>query len=70
MPLKKTELPLEKIKNDLAGKKIPQQGGMKMRRREKPDADIKLILLPCLCDLNEMRAWTRVAEARLDKTPR
>jgi hypothetical protein len=35
----KTEQPQEKIKNDLAGENIPQQGGMKMPRREKPDAD-------------------------------
>jgi hypothetical protein len=53
---------MDKIKNDLQN--IPQQGGMKMPRQEKPDGDKKLILLPCLCDLNETRA------PRLDKTPR
>ena len=68
MPLKKTEQPLEKIKNGLAGENIPQQGGMKMPRQEKPDADKKLILLPCLCDLNETRAHE--TDPRLDKTPR
>jgi hypothetical protein len=61
---------MKKIKNNLSGQKIPQQDSMKMRRQEKPDADVKLILLPCLCDLNETRAWAYAADARLDETPR
>jgi hypothetical protein len=62
---------MKKIKNDLSGQKIPQQGSMKMRRQEKPDADVKLILIPCLCDLNETRAWAYAAHAgTASKTPR
>lgn len=61
---------MDKRKNDLAEQNIPQQGSMKMRRREKPAADIKLILVPCLCDLNETRAWPHAADARLEKARR
>ena len=62
---------MDKIKNDLPGQNISQQGAMKMRRQEKPDADVKLILIPCLCDLNETRAWAYAApESTPSKTPR
>jgi hypothetical protein len=63
---------MDKIKkNDLAGQNISQQSGIKMRRREKPDADVKLILIPCLCDFNETRAWANAAHAgTASKTPR
>jgi hypothetical protein len=35
---------------------------------ETPDADFKLILFPCLCDLNEIRVWTQASTA--SKSPR
>lgn len=59
---------MNQIKKDISGQKISRNGSLKVRRQETPDADFKLILLPCLCDLNEMRAWTQASTA--GKSPR
>jgi hypothetical protein len=57
---------MNQIKNDVAMPTIPQRGGrMKMRGDEKWNADLKLLLLPCLCDLNELRGWTNAADASI-----
>ena len=55
-----------KIKDDL-GQNISQQGNTKIRRQKKADAEVKLILLPCLCDLYEMRARALRADASAGK---
>jgi uncharacterized protein YjbJ (UPF0337 family) len=50
---------MDKIKNALTGQKTSQQDGiMRMGRHRKRRGDriarsVKLVFLPCLCDLNE-----------------
>jgi len=57
-------------RNAIPGQKMisPQGGIMKMRRQTKRNAEVKLFLIPCLCDLNEIRAWTQASTA--SKSPR
>jgi hypothetical protein len=59
---------MNQIKNEISEQEFSRHGSMKMRRQETPDADFKLILVPCLCDLNEIRAWTQASTA--SKSPR
>ena len=57
---------MNQIKDDVAGQTSPQRGGrMKMRGDEKRNADLKLLLIPCLCDLIEARGWTNAADASI-----
>ncbi len=55
---------MSQIKNDISEQKISRHASMKVRRQEASAAEVKLILVPCLCDLNEMRAWTLRADAK------
>ena len=55
----KVETAMDKIKNTLTGQKTSQQVGMTRmgrqgkRRGDKIARSVKLVHLPCLCDLNE-----------------
>jgi len=66
----KAEKAMDKIKNALTEQKTSQQGGMmRMGRQGKRRGDrmarsVKLVLLPCLCDLNEPTTGRREAHAR------
>jgi uncharacterized protein YjbJ (UPF0337 family) len=66
----KAEQAMDKIKNALTEQKTSQQGGMmRMGRQGKRRGDriarsVKLVLLPCLCDLNEPAIRMRDAHAR------
>ena len=70
----KAEKAMDKIKNALSGQKTSQPGGMmRMGRRRKRRGDriarsVKLVLLPCLCDLNGPTAGRRETHARQRKT--
>ena len=61
---------MDKIANALTGQKTSQQGGMmRLGRRGKRRGDriarsVKLLLLPCLCDLNEPTTGRLAAHAR------
>jgi hypothetical protein len=65
---------MDKIKNALTGQRTSQQGGMmRMGRQGKWSGDriarsVKLVLLPCLCDLNGATTGGRDAHARQRKT--
>ena len=64
------EQAMDKIKNALTGQTTSQPGGMmRMGRQGKRSGDriarsVKLVLLPCLCDLNEPTTGRREAHAR------
>ena len=66
----KAEQAMDKIKNALTEQKTSQQGGMmRMGRQGKRRGDriarsVKLVLLPCLCDLNGPVIRMRDARAR------
>jgi uncharacterized protein YjbJ (UPF0337 family) len=66
----KAEKAMDTIKNALTEQETSQQGGMmRMGRQGKRRGDriarsVKLVLLPCLCDLNEPTAGRRNARAR------
>jgi uncharacterized protein YjbJ (UPF0337 family) len=62
---------MDKIKNALTEQKTSQQDGMmgrmgrhRSRRGDGISRSLKLILLPCLCDLNELTTGRREAHAR------
>jgi hypothetical protein len=70
----KSEQAMDKIKNALTEKTISQQGGlMRMGRQGRQRGDgiahsVKLVLLPCLCDLNGPTTGRLEAQARQRKT--
>ena len=59
---------MNQIKKGVSEQKISRHGSLKVHRQETPEADFKLILFPCLCDLNEIRVWTQASTA--SKSPR
>jgi uncharacterized protein YjbJ (UPF0337 family) len=70
----KAEKAMDKIKDALTAQRTSQQGGMmRMGRQGKRSGariarSVKLVLLPCLCDLNGPRTGRREAHARQRKT--
>lgn len=66
----KAEKTMDKIKDALTEQKSLEQGGMMRmgrqdeRRGDRTAQSVKLVLLPCLCDLNELATGRRNAHAR------
>ncbi len=59
---------MNQIKKDISEQKISRNGTLRVRRPTRRNAEVRLFLIPCLCDLNEIRAWGQASAA--GKSPR